>query len=342
MASFSSGIHGARAACRISPIRNAGALSPLAVLTGFLAGGGLSAFLAWWLASWFAGGVGMFFLGRHLRAPWWGSFAVALGYLFSGFYLGHAEHISWIHSYSFLPLGDLVVRSGIARSEAIDSPRDRGAVRAVGSCRLSRAPDRHGRDVALVGVGTRSRSTFSGPGTIGEIGIVDVLATCLRRALVHLSLVALCRRRHPGPGVRRLLHRRSRLQHPDRVRRMVRASPAISSNALHPGAFVSFASPWASEIQLQSGSRFWAGTDVSSCSVYVGPLIPFLALVALHRPAASPVAMVARGFDCTRAGDRGRRPVAAPRLALRLLPALSLLSATPPCSAGSPSSSPRY
>ena len=45
----------------------------------------------------------MLLLARHLRAPVWAGLCVALGFTFSGFYTGHAEHTSVLYSYSFLP-----------------------------------------------------------------------------------------------------------------------------------------------------------------------------------------------------------------------------------------------
>jgi hypothetical protein len=78
-------------------------LSPLAILCGLVTGGKSHGFTIWWLVNWCMGGVGIYLLARHLRTPRWGGLVVALGYVFSGFYVGHAEHMSWIHAYSFLP-----------------------------------------------------------------------------------------------------------------------------------------------------------------------------------------------------------------------------------------------
>lgn len=71
-----------------------GALSPLSILSSLLTGGKSLGFFFWWLANWFLGGLGLFYLARHMRTPFWGIFSIVLGYLFSGFYTGHAEHVS--------------------------------------------------------------------------------------------------------------------------------------------------------------------------------------------------------------------------------------------------------
>jgi hypothetical protein len=42
-------------------------------------------------------------LARHLGAPRWGAFLVALGYAFCGFYTAHAEHTTVLYSFSFVP-----------------------------------------------------------------------------------------------------------------------------------------------------------------------------------------------------------------------------------------------
>ena len=58
---------------------NTGALSPICVAYGYLAGGSLAAFRWYWLLSWLAGGLGMLVLTRHLGTPLWGALSVAVG-----------------------------------------------------------------------------------------------------------------------------------------------------------------------------------------------------------------------------------------------------------------------
>src|SRR5438093_9638356 len=56
-----------------------GALSPVTVLVGAMAGGSEAGFRMYWLLIWFLGLLGIVVLARHLRAPAWGAFVVALG-----------------------------------------------------------------------------------------------------------------------------------------------------------------------------------------------------------------------------------------------------------------------
>ncbi len=257
-----------------------GALSPLSVACGFLTGGRLSGFVVWWLANWFAGGLGLFFLGRHLRAPLWGAVAVAAGYLFSGFYTGHAEHMSWIHAYAFLPF--------------IVWWFDRAC--------LERSWRRAGETAALWGL-----SGLAGyPGLLVVTGSVLPLwalgrSLCLRRPrpiadppavtaprayptpwrwLMHLALIPVIGALVLSPVYvgyfTEAIGYSTRTQRGGWTREM-----ALSSNALAPGAMATFSSPWLTQVQLQSSNRIWEDNDVSSCSVYVGSVIPFFALIGL-------------------------------------------------------------
>jgi hypothetical protein len=80
-----------------------GALSPLTLAFAALAGPGALAFRLYWLALWLLGGFGMYAYARTLGAPAWGRFLAGAAWVFSGFYLGHGQHTSVVHSISFLP-----------------------------------------------------------------------------------------------------------------------------------------------------------------------------------------------------------------------------------------------
>ena len=80
-----------------------GSFSPFAVILGFLTGGTEVGFRVYWLTIWWWGGVGVILLGRHLGAPAWGACVIALGFAFSGFCTGHAEHTSTLYTISWLP-----------------------------------------------------------------------------------------------------------------------------------------------------------------------------------------------------------------------------------------------
>ena len=80
-----------------------GALSPITLIFGWVAGPGPVAFRLYWLCLWWFGGVGMYVLSRALSAPAWGALLTAVSFVFSGFYFGHAEHLSTLYTYSFVP-----------------------------------------------------------------------------------------------------------------------------------------------------------------------------------------------------------------------------------------------
>ncbi len=80
-----------------------GAFSPVTLLCGLIAGPGPTGFHLYWLGVWFLGGLGMYVLARALSAPPWGALVTALAFVFCGFYIGHAEHLSAVYSLSFVP-----------------------------------------------------------------------------------------------------------------------------------------------------------------------------------------------------------------------------------------------
>jgi Bacterial membrane protein YfhO len=80
-----------------------GAGSPVILLLGLLFKSPLDGFVAYWLAFWMFGGLGMLALCRHLKSPAWGGLVASLGFVSCGFYTGHGEHTSILYSFSFLP-----------------------------------------------------------------------------------------------------------------------------------------------------------------------------------------------------------------------------------------------
>jgi len=69
------------------------------VIAGAIGGGSSAAFRGYWLFIWLSGPLGLLLLARHLGAPRWGAFLVALGYAFCGFYTAHAEHTTVLYSF---------------------------------------------------------------------------------------------------------------------------------------------------------------------------------------------------------------------------------------------------
>ncbi len=80
-----------------------GAFSPVTLLFGLVAGPGPTGYHLYWLGVWLLGGLGMYVLSRALKAPPWGALVTALAVVFCGFYIGHAEHLSAVYTFSFVP-----------------------------------------------------------------------------------------------------------------------------------------------------------------------------------------------------------------------------------------------
>ena len=80
-----------------------GVFSPVTLLLGLIIGPGPVAFQLYWLCLWLFGGLGMYVLARAVAAPPWGALLTSLAFVFSGFYLGAAEQISVIYTFSFVP-----------------------------------------------------------------------------------------------------------------------------------------------------------------------------------------------------------------------------------------------
>ena len=95
-----------------------GAFSPLTLLFGLVAGPGPTAFHLYWLGVWLLGGLGMYVLARSLTAPPWGALVTALSFVFCGFYIGHAEHLSAVYTFSFVPWILWRVRAALTKGRA--------------------------------------------------------------------------------------------------------------------------------------------------------------------------------------------------------------------------------
>ena len=80
-----------------------GAAYPVLLAFALLAPNPFHGFIAYWLAVWIFGGIGIMLLCRHLGAPLWGALVIALGFIASGVYTSNAEHTSWLYSFSYLP-----------------------------------------------------------------------------------------------------------------------------------------------------------------------------------------------------------------------------------------------
>lgn len=243
-----------------------GALSPLVVVYGFLAGGSLTAFNVYWLLVWFAGGAGMLVLARRFRAPAWGGFIAAVAFMFSGFMTGHAEHTPFLVAFAALPWIVWRLDAALGRRRMLP------AVQAGAIWGLSALAGYPGMVVVTAGFAVlwvvgraliedgdwgapRPRMTMAA----GAIGLF-VLIGALVMSPTYVGFLI------EGRG------------YTDRAGALAR-DVAVTSNALHPGAVATFSSPLLSV--LQWGTDLWAGTDISSSSVYVGVVATWLGLFSL-------------------------------------------------------------
>jgi hypothetical protein len=246
-----------------------GAFSPLTVGVGALAGGTVGAFWAYWLLIWSAGGLGALLLARHLGAPPWGGFVVAAGFAFSGYFTGHATHTSFLHAYAALPWIawrlDRAMKPGGSTAAA-----QAGAIWGLSA--LAGYPGQVAANAGYAVLWLLGRAFF--PDEDREAGRTRRFGRAAVVLLVFLAvgLVVL------APAYVSLVRESQGVS--------ARAGPlprevATGSNALHPLAVLTFASPYLTFLKLLDQDRLWPYTDVTSGSIYAGAVVTWLAGVAL-------------------------------------------------------------
>ncbi len=251
-------------------VAGAGTFSPDLLLAAAITGPGAQAYVYYWLALWLTGGLGMLLLARHLHAPVWGGLIIALGFVFSGYYTGHAEHSSVLYAYTVLPF--LIWRLDVAITQRkLLAALQAGAL--WGMSGLGGYPALTFFTVPLIvawAIGrylqtekTERAATFSYAGlSVVIVGVVGV-------AIFSPSYTSAV---YEGRGY----SERSQPLH---------RNYALESNALEPGALATLSSPALVTIPLKEfydGKRnLWSTTDLSSLNLYTGALTLLLALVAL-------------------------------------------------------------
>jgi hypothetical protein len=78
-------------------------LNPIALLLGLAFKNTFLGFVLLWLLHWWWGGIGMLWLARYFGANSSGALIAAVSFAFSGFFLGHAEHTTFIIVAAWLP-----------------------------------------------------------------------------------------------------------------------------------------------------------------------------------------------------------------------------------------------
>lgn len=247
-----------------------GAFSPVTAGLGLLFGPGLRGFVFYWLLIWWWGAAGVLLLARHLGAPAWGAAIAAVGFVGSGFYLGHAQHTAILVSLSWLPFSvwrlDVALRTG-----SLSAAAQAGA--CWGLSALSGYPALtilNGGYLALWALGHAARSGLS--------------RAVLARAAATLLLVTLTGLVVLAPAYWAFF--REGRGYSGRTEALPREL-AVGSNALHPGALATFASPYVAVLDLLD-EELWPHTESSSASIYLPAAVLVLALLALSRVRKEP------------------------------------------------------
>ena len=257
-----------------------GAASPIAILIGAIGGGTAASFRAYWLLIWFLGPLGIVLLARHLGAPAWAAFVVALGYAYCGFYTAHAEHTTVLYSFSFLPL--FIWRF----DAALNSRRLRPAAEAGALWGLSALGGYpaivilSGGMLFLWGLGRCCCASAAEPAMTEER-----LGSRCRFAFLALVIVFCVGVLVLAPTY--VAFFREALGYSERAGAMTRpAAIGASQNALNPGALATFSSPYLTALKFPLlNPGLWPGSDISVADVYIGVLPLLLGLLALwQRP----------------------------------------------------------
>ena len=239
-----------------------GSVWPLQLLVGLVFGGTTSGFIAYWMAVWWLGGLGLFLLARHLRAPPWAAFVVVSGYTWSGLYTGHAEHLSWLVGFSALPYVIWRLDKALTTRTWLPAVQS-GAI--WGAAATGGYPGVTITTALLMFVWTIGRVTR--PRSAPAHGVAALMVAGLVGTVCLLPTYVSFFHEAAGVHVRR-----------DPLPREV----AIDSNALDPGALVTGVSPHFASLKYHRTSpRLWPETDVSSVSLYTGASVLVLAFAAL-------------------------------------------------------------
>lgn len=253
-----------------------GSFSPVTILSGLVFGGGAYGFVLYWLLVWWLGGIGMLLLARHLAAPAWVGAVVAIGYLFSGVYTGNAQHTSWVVGFSAIPFViwriDASIRTG----------RWMPAVQAGALWGLS-GLSAHPSLVILTGgmailwvAGRASSGADDRDPVTGSASAVRMTSPVRRAAntvllFVGIGVLVL------SPAYFAFFYEGAGTH--SRVGALTRA--VALSNQFDPGALITLATPWPTSVAVMLQGGLFPSSDPSMTNIYMGVLIPILAVFAL-------------------------------------------------------------
>lgn len=267
---------------------NFGVVSPVTIFVGAITGGTESGFRVYWLLIWFLGPLGLLLLARHLRAPPWTGFVVALGFAFCGFYTGQAEHTSALYSISLLPW--ILWRLDVAlRTRALRPAAESGGLWGLsalggypgltilsggflflwvlGRC-LFASEDKPVSQTISSPDGRKPRLWF------GPVAVALVL-------LVGLPILAPTYLAFFSEGGSGYSDRGSSTTSAPGLGVRSRAD-SIGDGVLQIGALCTFASPYLTTLKFGGANpKLWPHTDTALTNVYLGAAISILGLFAI-------------------------------------------------------------
>lgn len=258
-----------------------GATSPLAIAVGAISGGTEIGFRAYVLLFWYLGGVGIFFLARSLDLRPWAALAIAVGVMFCGFYTGHAGHTSHIYSFAWVPWILWRFDAGL-RWGRLWPAAEAGAFWGLSA--LGGYPELTILTAGFLGLWTVGRFLCATE-TEASTGVsYGNRWRRLRFCLASLALVAAVGGAILAPSyVAFFAEGRG---YSDRVGPRSRQE-AVNSMPMPAGAVATFSSTYLDNINIYE-TRLWPTTDGAFTNVYLGALIPVLALLALlEQPVSS-------------------------------------------------------
>lgn len=282
-----------------------GATSPIQFFLGAVTGGTESGFRLYFLLIWLLGPLGIVLLGRHFRAAPWLVFVVATGFAFCGFYTGHAQHVSSIYSFS------LFLWALWRFDVALAARRWWPAVQSGslwGLSALGGYPELVILTAGFLFIWALARCSVRFPGTIADRPAeVRSGAPALRRALASLAIVAVVGTVVLLPSYVAFFAEGH--GYSDRVGPRSRQE-SVMSNATPASAFLTFSSTYLTNLRMPDYHNFalWPKSDVSLTNIYLGSLIPIMAVFAIICRPRSPahwflVGITAFCFACAVGGQ---------------------------------------
>ncbi len=251
-----------------------GAVSPILLLFAIVFKDSLTGYIVYWMTAWIFGGLGMLLLCRHLKCPPWGGLIAALGFVACGYYTGHAQHMSFLYVFSYIPW--IVWRF------------DEAIVR-----RSYWTMVQTGVLWGLSGLGGYPALVILDPmflvlWAIGRIWLtpdeLEAYSPAEQKKLALFSLAGLCLLGIIGAAIMSpsyLALVKFAKGYSFRTAALDRHR-ALTEEVLPPQALGTFASPYLYLLNWP-GQGIWPESDISMCNIYMGVLVVSLAAMALTK-----------------------------------------------------------